>query len=104
MSVIFSIQHISPGMSLADDVLDNGGRLLVAASTTLDDKKIRVLKSWGVSEVSIRKESTIPSTAAITANLQSENTLHNMNQFQCNDPGHKAVVEFKKLLMERECN
>lgn len=101
MSVIFSIQNISAGMSLADDVLDNSGRLLVAASTTLDERKIRILKSWGVSEVSIRKENGTPAETPVTNDLHDKNTVHIINQFQSNDPDHKAVVEFIKLLMER---
>ena len=88
-------------MSLADDVLNNSGRLLIAAPTTLDEKKIRILKSWGVSEVSIRKEDETPSKTSIDNDLHGKTTIYIMNQFQCNDPDHKAVVEFKKLLMER---
>lgn len=101
MSVIFSVKNISPGMSLADDVLDASGRLLVAAFTTLDEKKIRTLKSWGISEVSVEKESAgLPITEAEKGS-HGENRANILNRFQCNDRDHKAVVEFVKLLMER---
>ncbi len=46
--------ELRAGMTLAAPVHDRSGRLLIPAGMTLQDKHLRVLQAWGVSEVRIQ--------------------------------------------------
>lgn len=46
-----SVDIISPGMVLAQDVTNREGRRLLPSDLTLTQKEIRILKMWGVPEV-----------------------------------------------------
>ena len=48
-----NIRDLRPGMKLADDVVGNNGRLLLVKGTVFDEKQLRVLNIWGVTEVDI---------------------------------------------------
>ena len=83
--------------------MDNCGRLLVSAATTLDERKILSLISRGVSEVSIT-EQEIELIEEQDSSPKRTNNNEITSQFRHNDPAHKAVVEFVKLLLERQCS
>lgn len=58
------------GSVLAEDVRDRSGRLLLSAGIPLKDKHLRVLKTWGVTQVAIwhdapasATDDRLPSTA-----------------------------------------
>ncbi|MGM0678080.1 MAG: hypothetical protein ACQETW_11825 [Pseudomonadota bacterium] len=58
------------GTVLAEDVRDRSGRLLLSAGIPLKDKHLRVLKTWGVTQVAIWQDAPpsatddcLPSTA-----------------------------------------
>ncbi|MGK9368666.1 hypothetical protein ACSSWA_07180 [Melioribacter sp. Ez-97] len=53
MSEIISIDEIKNGMVLAEDIKNRYGQLLIAAETVLNEKHVRLLKTWGVSVISI---------------------------------------------------
>jgi putative nucleotidyltransferase with HDIG domain len=46
-------KELVPGMRLAEDVVGSNGRLLMVKDLELDDKHLRILNVWGVSEVEI---------------------------------------------------
>jgi len=46
-----SRQALEPGMVTGRDVVDRAGRVLVPAGTPLDEKHLRVLKTWGIDAV-----------------------------------------------------
>ena len=54
MSRIAPTAELRAGMTLAAPVHDRSGRLLIPAGMTLQDKHLRVLRAWGVSEVRIQ--------------------------------------------------
>lgn len=47
------IDNLEVGMTLANDVLDRAGRLLLAAGVELSPKHLIVLRTWGIMEVDI---------------------------------------------------
>jgi hypothetical protein len=49
-----SVNNLKPGMKLDGDVLDITGRLLLGSGTEIDEKHIRIFKTWGIVEVDIR--------------------------------------------------
>ena len=51
---IDQLSDIEPGNRLAEDIFNFQGLLLLKKDTMLSEKNIRMLKSWGVSEVQIK--------------------------------------------------
>jgi hypothetical protein len=47
------IDNLVAGMTVASDVLDRSGRLLLGAGVQLGDKQLRICKAWGILEVDI---------------------------------------------------
>ncbi len=45
---MINIDDIQPGMTLARDVKDKAGRVLLTAKTELTDGHIKIFKKWGV--------------------------------------------------------
>jgi len=50
------IKNLQPSMVLMEDITDRSGRLLVKAHTTLTEKHISVLKTWGIAQAYIKGE------------------------------------------------
>lgn len=50
---IINIQNIVTGMVLAEDAIHNSGRVLLKAGTKLNDKHIKIFKTWGLSSLNI---------------------------------------------------
>ncbi len=48
-----NIKDIKPGMILAQDVCGSNGRMLLGKGVTLENKHLRILNMWGVSEIFI---------------------------------------------------
>jgi hypothetical protein len=49
-----SVSNLKPGMTLESDVLDITGRLLLGSGTEIDERHIRIFKTWGIVEVDIQ--------------------------------------------------
>ena len=62
-----ALDHIKPGMVLADDALA-GSNLLLAKGSTISEKHIQIFNAWGLSDVDV--EGT--SEKEITDNMQAE--------------------------------
>ncbi|MBK1674185.1 hypothetical protein CKO35_12900 [Ectothiorhodospira shaposhnikovii] len=63
-----------PGSVLANDVRDRSGRLLLSAGLPLREKHVRVLKTWGVTEIFIwiEKESFLYQNDLIGVSASNE--------------------------------
>ena len=53
-----SLDDLKPGMTLAADLQEPGGRLLLPAATVLTDRHLRYFQMWGVSEADIESGGT----------------------------------------------
>ncbi|TNF36983.1 MAG: hypothetical protein EP312_00060 [Gammaproteobacteria bacterium] len=51
---LINIDDLAPDMEVEQNVMSPTGMILVPAGVVLDDKKIRLLKSWGVTEAHIK--------------------------------------------------
>ena len=58
------IDEIKPGMILAHPVKNRQGVLLLDAGAKISKKNIRIFKSWGVTEVSVKGEADRPDDTA----------------------------------------
>ena len=54
-----STDRLQVGMVLGDDVKDLSGRLLLTAGTELQEKQLKVLRTWGVLGVDIVGDSDV---------------------------------------------
>lgn len=61
------------GMTLAQDVCDHHGRLLLGTGTVLEDKHVRMLKLWGIASVKVQDEAKAEETVAGGASRAAPN-------------------------------
>lgn len=47
------IKELTLGAVLSKDIKDVNGRLLLKANTVIEEKQLKILRTWGVTEVSI---------------------------------------------------
>ncbi len=50
---LIAVENVEPGMKLTGDLHSPNGRFLLPAGTVLQDKHVRILKIWGVTEADI---------------------------------------------------
>lgn len=53
MAKLINVDNVKPGMAPAKNVYDRRGRFLIGKNVPLSSKHIRILKAWGVTEVSV---------------------------------------------------
>jgi len=66
MTKIVPVDQISEGMELELPVKNQYGQLLIPASARLEEKHKKILKTWGVTSVSIKEDLTTPSDSEPT--------------------------------------
>ncbi len=54
-----STEKLQPGMVLGDDVKDMSGRMLLNAGTEIEEKHLKVLRSWGVAGVEVEGDGEV---------------------------------------------
>jgi hypothetical protein len=58
--IVKKLENLNPEMVVAEDVLNFQGLILLKKGTEISEKQIRMLKSWGVTEVGISGENIEP--------------------------------------------
>ncbi len=58
MVALIILNDITPGMTLAQDVQDTQGRILLRAGVELTERHIRIMKTWGVADADIKNISS----------------------------------------------
>lgn len=53
---IVRVRDLSVGAVLAADVVDRSGRVLLRSGSTIEDRHLRILVMWGVTEVDVAGE------------------------------------------------
>lgn len=59
-----NIDDVKPGMTLASDLVSPNGRFLFAKGTPLDEKRLRIMKIWDITEADIQDVSREEACAA----------------------------------------
>jgi hypothetical protein len=54
---IVPVRDLSVGAMVATDVVDRSGRVLLRSGSTIEDRHLRILAMWGVTEVDVAGES-----------------------------------------------
>jgi hypothetical protein len=68
-------EDLKEGMVVGEDVKDKNGQLLLPAGLALSEKHLELVKSWGISQVSIEsgnKEEEVPLDPELIAKAEKE--------------------------------
>lgn len=103
MSVI-GFDDLAAGMTLADEVRDQQGRLLIPAGTELTERHLRALQLWGIPSVRIRMDEAEPdpSDLPLSAEHLAQGEAVVLNRLRETDPAHPFVAELVRLCAIRE--
>jgi len=92
-----SVSELQPGMVLAADAVSNDNRLLLCGGTTLTEKNLRVLKTWGMIDVDIegvsREDITAKRIARVDPKEYAAVQVHMKHLFSHADRKHDPVAE-----------
>jgi hypothetical protein len=80
------------------DVVDRAGRVLVPAGTRLDERHLRVLKTWGIDAVEVEVGAPPPSAAR---GLPPEERERVRARFRRADLAHPLVAELLEQALLR---
>ncbi len=53
---LYALDELTTGMILGKDIQDNTGRTLLKAGSPLQDKHLKILKTWGINHVEINND------------------------------------------------
>jgi hypothetical protein len=103
------IESVREGMVLAREAKDQNGRVLLEAGQALTEKHIRVLKAWGVMDISIREEADQAKKplgerppAPVDPKLLEQYQTELKDFFRFNDLRHPAVQELFQICLKRK--
>jgi hypothetical protein len=100
-----SLDDIKAGMTLASDLLEPGGRLLLPAQTVLTDRHLRYFQMWGIQDADIEGEQ-VPTgeDAAEPADpaLVAEAEARMASLFRHADTSHPVVSQVLHHCITRE--
>ncbi len=102
------IDNLEAGMTLANDVHDRAGRLLLGAGVELSQKHLTIFRTWGVMEVDIAG----PEDGDQNSHLPAEVTHEQMDAamtalaplFRNSDQGHPVMRELLRLAAVRKAS
>jgi hypothetical protein len=98
---LIRFDNLAAGMLLAKDVFDRSGRLLLAGGTELTPKHIRILQTWGVSEVDINSADVQEMISVLPEEVSQEqlDAVEELfrNRFRFADLSHPAMKELFHL-------
>jgi hypothetical protein len=100
-----SLDDIKAGMTLASDLLEPGGRLLLPANTVLTDRHLRYFQMWGIQDADIEgdhptqgSEQSVPADPALVAAAEA----HIASLFRHADTNHPVVSQVLRHCVTRE--
>ena len=101
-----SVDELTHGMVLSDDVLDINRRLLLTKGQTVASKHIRVFKIWGITEVNVfgknRKEKKVE--PEINPELFETFKVQTKRMFRNIDLDHPVANEIFRLSLLYRCH
>ncbi len=99
------IKLIREGMVTATEVKDRTGRILLPSGKTLTSKHLKVLKTWGITEINIvSSKGTAPGAEPSDKNMSVDPSIvKEMDKLvQFTDRRHPVVSEFYNLCLTRK--
>ena len=102
---IVGTAQLQSGMVLADDVRDINGRLLLARGERIQTQHVRILKTWGITEVCIAGEPQLEDHAALSAESEELKKAKAATDFVFHhiDIDHPAIKRLYDLCVVYRC-
>ena len=73
--ICLKIEELKPGMVLARSVYNQQDLLLLERDTSLSKKRIWILKTWGIDQVSVKGKSQGEGKGDVEAELETKETI-----------------------------
>jgi hypothetical protein len=100
-----SVSDLQPGMVLRADAVHHNGRLLLRAGVTLEDKHIKMLKTWGLVSADIEGVTQEQVESELLNELPpgAVDDIHDelVSLFRHADRSHPMIAELYRLLVRR---
>lgn len=101
-----SVEDMTPGMVIAEDIIDRNGRFLLGKGVTLSPKHLRVLKIWGITEARVEgvSESDVHNASTIHLNpdVLQKAAQSMRKRFRHANVEHEAMRELFRLCTFRK--
>lgn len=88
-------------MVLAESACDTAGRMLLGAGTTVEERHIKILRTWGVVEVSVEGEGDGEEADTIAPEIRKLATAYVKRQFQGFRPGEFGKETMRRVAMRK---
>ena len=102
---VINLEDMEPGMIIGRDVLTRRGLVLLKAGQEITEKKLEILKTWGITEADIKgvdKEEVLDEKVAeIDPRLLEEATTQARELFKHTDREHLFIKELFHLVTFR---
>ena len=99
---VVKIKELTLGVVLSKDIKDVNGRLLLKASTVIEEKQLKILRAWGVTEVSVLNGGRVESEDEVNLDEIDPAIREQVDQeldelFRYTDKGHEVINELIQL-------
>jgi hypothetical protein len=102
---VINLDDIEPGMILCRDITNRNGLVLLTAGDEITEKRLKILRMWGITEADIKgiekEEMLDKATAGIDPRLIEEATLKTLEIFRHTDRTHPFIKELLQLVRLR---
>ena len=103
---LVEIDSLIPGMKVGKDVVESSGQVLLRTGTEINEKHLRILRSWGVQQVDIEGDKPPDADdnflARATPAMLDRAQATVGERFHRADPAHPAVTELMRLAIMEE--
>lgn len=104
---VLPLDILQVGMTLKAAVCDRSGRMLLPAGIELEEKHLKIFRTWGVSEADIEGDSEDAETTDDILSLTGDPVVIAAAQneverlFMHNDPQHLMIHELMRICVAR---
>lgn len=106
MAVNIRLEKLMFGMVLAQNVKDRNGRVLLTAGQAINEKNLKMLKAWGITDVLVNVQGEKPEAVSSSVKEEplkvgkAEQEMRDL--FRHADMRHPAVRELFNLCLARK--
>ncbi|MCB0328369.1 MAG: hypothetical protein KDD70_01865 [Bdellovibrionales bacterium] len=95
-----ALKDLEIGSVLSNDVLDQSGRILLKAGSTIEEKHFKIFKTWGIRTVEIHGQET-SETLVLTEDQLGEGLQHAESLLKLNQESHELIQMLRGLIQRR---
>ncbi len=102
------LEQLTPGMKLAQDVINFSGQVLLYKGNPLQPKDIKNFKAWGILEVVVENSSLKSSNSLNNNKLDAKMLMEAQNEisdlFRHSNTSHPVISELMRLITLNKLN